>query len=217
MKKEKKSLKEKCWAFFDAHPKVTIFMDLLDVISNRFVLVYTAFFAVILIGIPVIAIYSALPAEIRGELSAILGTLLSVVVMPLVLNNYNRKKDGIAKRFEKNSSLYIKLSELLVTILTHKEDTVNNTLKVQQYIRDNYPQMCLSFPTSLISNLYSVYRNCKNGNYANVRYFGEKCLMAIRREGGVGKEFQFSSLILEAMQDNILPAKDIISEESKVN
>lgn len=217
MKKAKKSFKEKCWAFFDAHPKVTIFMDLLDVISNRFVLVYTAFFAVILIGIPVIAIYSGLPAEIRGELSAILGTLLSVVVMPLVLNNYNRKKDGIAKRFEKNNSLYIKLSELLVTILTHKEDTVNNTLKVQQYIRDNYPQMCLSFPTSLISNLYSVYRNCKNGNYANVRYFGEKCLMAIRREGGVGKEFQFSSLILEAMQDNILPAKDTKSEKSKVN
>lgn len=217
MKKAKKSFKEKCWAFFDAHPKVTIFMDLLDVISNRFVLVYTVFFAVILIGIPVIAIYSALPAEIRGELSAILGTLLSVVVMPLVLNNYNRKKDGIVKRFEKNNSLYIKLSELLVTILTHKEDTVNNTLKVQQYIRDNYPQMCLSFPTSLISNLYSVYRNCKNGNYANVRYFGEKCLMAIRREGGVRKEFQFSSLILEAMQDNILPPKDTKSEESKVN
>lgn len=201
--KKKVTFREKVWNFFDSHPKALMLLDMVDVVSGKFMLVYTVFFAVVLIGMPVLLVYIALPENVRGELSAILGTLLSVVVMPLVLNNYNRKKDAITKRCDTNNELYVELSDLLVTILTHKDNTLANTRRVQEYIRTHYSQMCISFPTGLISNLYAVYRNCKSGNYENVAYFGEKCLMTIRRECGVGKEFQFSSLVLDAIQENI--------------
>lgn len=201
--KRKTTMKERVWKFFDSHPKALMLLDMIDVVSSKFMLIYTVFFAVMLIGIPVLLVYFALPEDVRGELSAILGTLLSVVVMPLVLNNYNRKKDAITKRCDANSELYVELSDLLVTILTHKDTTVDNTRRVQEYIRVHYSQMCISFSTGLISNLYAVYRNCRSGNYENVTYFGEKCLMTIRRECGVGKEFQFSSLVLDAIQENI--------------
>jgi hypothetical protein len=199
--KKKTTMKEKVWKFFDSHPKALMLLDMIDVVSSKFMLIYTVFFAVVLIGIPVFLVYIALPEDVRGELAAILGTLLSVVVMPLVLNNYNRKRDDIAKRYDANSEIYVKLSDLLVTILTHRDNTVDNTRRVQEYIRIHYSQMCISFSTGLISNLYAVYRNCKSGNYENVAYFGEKCLMTIRRECGVGKEFQFSSLMLDAIQE----------------
>ena len=201
--KKKVTFREKVWNFFDSHPKALMLLDMVDVVSGKFMLVYTVFFAVVLIGMPVLLVYIALPENVRGELSAILGTLLSVVVMPLVLNNYNRKKDAITKRCDTNNELYVELSDLLVTILTHKDNTLANTRRVQEYIRTHYSQMCISFPTGLISNLYAVYRNCKSGNYENVAYFGEKCLMTIRRECGVGTEFQFSSLVLDAIQENI--------------
>ena len=201
--KKKVTFREKVWNFFDSHPKALMLIDMVDVVSGKFMLVYTVFFAVVLIGMPVLLVYIALPENVRGELSTILGTLLSVVVMPLVLNNYNRKKDAITKRCDTNNELYVELSDLLVTILTHKDNTLANTRRVQEYIRTHYSQMCISFPTGLISNLYAVYRNCKSGNYENVAYFGEKCLMTIRRECGVGKEFQFSSLVLDAIQENI--------------
>lgn len=200
--KIKAAIREKIWKFFDSQPKALMLLDMIDVVSSKFMLIYTLFFAIVLIGIPVLLVYIALPEEIRGELSAILGTLLSVVVMPLVLNNHNRKRDDIAKRYDTNNELYVKLSDLLVTILTHKDSTVDNTHRVQEYIRAHYSQMCISFSTRLVSNLYAVYRNCKSGNYENVAYFGEKCLMAIRRECGVGKEFQFSSLMLDAVQES---------------
>ena len=201
--KKKVTFREKVWNFFDSHPKALMLLDMVDVVSGKFMLVYTVFFAVVLIGMPVLLVYIALPENVRGELSAILGTLLSVVVMPLVLNNYNRKKDAITKRCDTNNELYVELSDLLVTILTHKDNTLANTRRVQEYIRTHYSQMCISFPTGLISNLYAVYRNCKSGNYENVAYFGEKCLMTIRRECGVGKEFQLSSLVLDAIQEKI--------------
>lgn len=201
--KKKVTFREKVWNFFDSHPKALMLLDMVDVVSGKFMLVYTVFFAVVLIGMPVLLVYIALPENVRGELSAILGTLLSVVVMPLVLNNYNRKKDAITKRCDTNNELYVELSDLLVTILTHKDNTLANTRRVQEYIRTHYSQMCISFPTGLISNLYAVYRNCKSGNYENVAYFGEKCLMTIRRECGVGKEFQFSFLVLDAIQEKI--------------
>lgn len=201
--KKKVTFREKVWNFFDSHPKALMLLDMVDVVSGKFMLVYTVFFAVVLIGMPVLLVYIALPENVRGELSAILGTLLSVVVMPLVLNNYNRKKDAITKRCDTNNELYVELSDLLVIILTHKDNTLANTRRVQEYIRTHYSQMCISFPTGLISNLYAVYRNCKSGNYENVAYFGEKCLMTIRRECGVGKEFQFSSLVLDAIQEKI--------------
>lgn len=199
--KRKTIMKEKVWKFFDSHPKALMLLDMIDVVSSKFMLMYTVFFAVVLIGIPVFLVYTALPKDVRGELSAILGTLLSVVVMPLVLNNYNRKKDAITKRCDANSELYVEMSDLLVTILTRKDNTEDNTHRVQKYIRTHYSQMCISFSTGLISNLYAVYRNSKSGNYENVAYFGEKCLMTIRRECGVGKEFQFSSLMLDAIQE----------------
>lgn len=201
MKKEKVSFRNRYWNYMDKHPKLSVFLNSLDAMNNRAMLVYTIILAVIMIGIPVVVVYCTLPESVRGELSAICGTLLSVVVMPLVLNNYNRKRDNIDKRYEKNSALYEELADILVTVLTHKNDHEANELRMREYIRKNYPQMCTSFSSSLIANLYSTYRDCKNRNYGNVKYFGEKCLVEIRKEGNMGKTFYLSTMILEMLKE----------------
>lgn len=204
MKKSKKTFLDQFWEFLDKHPKASRILDIIFDFNNKFFIVYSIFIAVLVVGVFVISLYYILPTEIKGELTAILGTLLSVVIMPLVINIYNRKKDNISKTFEKNSVLYEELSEILVLILTHDENTEDNEQLIGKYITEHYPKMCSSFSSVLISYLYSVYRNCKNNKYDNVKYFGEKCMKIIRKEGGVGKEFEFSSLILDSMrnQDN---------------
>lgn len=201
MKKEKTDLRAVFWNFLDKHPKASRILDTIFDFNNKFFIIYTVFIAVLVVGVFVVTLYSILPSEIKGELTAILGTLLSVVIMPLVINIYNRKKDNISKMFEKNSKLYEALSDVLVSILIHEEDRVHNEYIVCKYITDHYSKMCSSFSSVLISNLYSVYRNCKNNNYDNVKYFGEKCLKIIRKEAGIGKEFAFSSMILDAMRN----------------
>ena len=202
MKKEKVSFKIRCWEFFDRHPKLSVWMSSLDEWSNKAILAYMIVFALIVIGIPVVLIYCTLPEGIRGELSAICGTLLSVVVMPFILNNYNRKRDDVDKRHEKNAPLYEELADILVTVLSHQDDHEANELRMRQYIKKNYSQMCLSFSSSLIANLYSTYRDCKNKNYGNVKYFGEKCLVLIRKEGNIGRAFYLSTMILEMIRES---------------
>ena len=122
MKKEKVSFRNRYWNYMDKHPKLSVFLNSLDAMNNRAMLVYTIILAVIMIGIPVVVVYCTLPEGVRGELSAICGTLLSVVVMPLVLNNYNRKRDNIDKRYEKNSALYEELADILEVVYALTED-----------------------------------------------------------------------------------------------
>lgn len=202
MKKEKASFRKRCWEFMDRHPKLSVWMSSLDEWSNKAVPAYMIAFAVVVIGAPVALVYCTLPEGIRVELSAICGTLLSVVVMPFILNNYNRKRDNVDKQYEKNAPLYEELADILVTVLSHPNEHEANELRMRQYIKKYYPKMCMSFSSSLIANLYSTYRDCKNKNYGNVKFFGEKCLVLIRKEGNIGKTFNLSTMILEMIQES---------------
>lgn len=205
MKKEKITLREKYWRYLDKHPKVEILLDSLDDYSNRYLFIHVFICVTIFVGIPVLTMFFLLPTEIRGEVSTIIGAVLSVVVMPLAIHHYNHQKEITTKRFEKNGKMYLELAEIIVTILVEQEDVENNTMKAQQYIQENYSRMCIAFSSSLMRYVYRVYRNCKNGNNSGVKYFGEKCLQIIRREGGMGEEFQFYSVILETMRENNEP------------
>ena len=115
------------------------------------------------------------------------------------MNEINRKKENENKRFETNKDLYVELSNLLIQIQVENEVKEDNKENFQNFIVSNYGYMCVNFSSSLISEIYRTYRAYANNQMENVRVYAEKCMKYIRKEGGNGKEFMYSSLILELM------------------
>ena len=194
--KTKKSIKRKFWEYTDKHPRVDRFLHSLAEVLDKFMLAYFIF-AVALITIPVIIAYCALPEEIRNGSSAIIGSIMSLIVIPLIMNEINRKKENENKRFESNKDLYMELSKLLIQIQVENEVKKDNKEDFEKFIVSNYNYMCVNFPSSLISEIYRTYRAYTNNQMENVRVYAEKCMKYIRKEGGNEKEFMYSSLIFE--------------------
>ena len=197
--KTKKSIKRKLWEYTDKHPRVDRVLHGLAEVLDKFMLAYFIF-AVALIAIPVIIAYCALPEEIRNGSSAIIGSIMSLIVIPLIMNEINRKKENENKRFESNKDLYMELSNLLIQIQVENEVKEDNKEIFQNFIVNNYGYMCVNFSSSLISEIYRTYRAYTNNQMENVRIYAEKCMKYIRKEGGNGKEFMYSSLIFELME-----------------
>lgn len=195
--KSKKSIRVKLWEYTDKHPRVDKFLlELVDIV-DKFMVAYYIFTA-LLIAIPVIIAYCALPEEIRNVSSAIIGSIISLIVIPLIINAINRKRENENKRFDENKELYLELSELLIQILSKDGIIVeDNRRRFKDYIVSNYHYMCLNFSSKLISLIYRTYRAYLNNQTENVKSYSNKCIEIIRKESGVGKDFMYSSMIFE--------------------
>ena len=197
--KTKKSIKRKLWEYTDKHPRFDRFINGLADVLDKFMIAYFIF-AFALIIIPVTIVYCALPEEIRNGSSAIIGSIMSLIVIPLIMNEINRKKENENKRFETNKDLYVELSNLLIQIQVENEVKEDNKENFQNFIVSNYGYMCVNFSSSLISEIYRTYRAYTNNQMENVRIYAEKCMKYMCKEGGNGKEFMYSSLIFELME-----------------
>ena len=196
--KTKKSIIIRFWEYTDKHPRFDRFFHGFSDVIDKFMLAYFVF-AVSLIAIPVIIVYCALPEEIRNGSSAIIGSIMSLIVIPLIMNAINRKKENENKRFEANKDLYIELSFLLIKI--QNDDSEKHKKEFKDFIVSNYNYMCVNFSSMLISEIYRTYRAYTNKQIQSVRVYAEKCIKYIRKESGNGKEFMYSSLILELIEN----------------
>ena len=195
--KTKKSINRKLWEYTDKHPRIGRFLHGLTDVLDKLMLAYFIF-AVALIAIPVVIAYCALPEEIRSGTSAIIGSVMSLIVIPLIMNAINRKKENENRRFETNKDLYMQLSNLLIQIQNENED---NKEEFKNFIVSNYNYMCINFSSVLIFEIYRTYRADINNQMDNVRVYAEKCMKYIRKEAGNSKEFMYSSLILELIKN----------------
>ena len=201
-RKHKVSLRRKIWNYINEHPSLDRILDKISELNNKFMIAYFTGVFVLVAAVVIIA-YFTLSKEIRNEVTPIIGAIFSVVIVPLVLNVYNRKKDNEFKRFEMNKEMYIQLAEMLSPFIIEKEYTKKDVDKFEKFIEKNYSQMYISFQTKLILDIISVYRNCTINNHGNVKYYSSKCLKEIRKECSIGKEIYVPALVEEILQEKL--------------
>lgn len=197
---KKKALREKLWRFIDKHPRAARFMDSISAAVDRLMIVYIVI-AACFVAIPVFLAYFMLPEEIRTASSTIIGSIMTLIVIPLLLNAINRKKENEIRRFELNKTLYEELSGILTIIVSKEEYCEEERKMLREFIVNNYDHMCINFTPDLISNIYRTYRECTNSHKDSVRVYAERCIKQIRKENGNGKQFMFSSMILELINE----------------
>lgn len=198
----KEGIQKKIRNYINEQPRIDRILDMISEFNNKFMIAYfTVVF--VLVAIVVVIAYLTLPEEIRDEVTPIIGAIFSVVIVPLELNIYNRKKDNEFKRFEMNKEMYIQLAEMLILFIIEKEYTEKDVEKFEKFIEKNYSQMYISFQSKLISDIISVYRNCTINNHDNVKYYSSKCLKEIRKECGMGKEIYVPVLLEDILQEKL--------------
>lgn len=198
--KSKVSFIDKIRGGLDNHPSLVRILDIINEAANKFMVGYFIFAAVI-IAVPVFVSYYYLPENVRKEISALLGTTLSVIIIPMILNSYNRKKESEYNRFEINKELYFELTDLLVSMLLNKKCTYKDATKIKEYIISRYNIMCVSFSSTLFSDICLLCKCCDCNNFKNVEYYAKKIIKRIRKECGNSQHFSTSSLATKLIQE----------------
>lgn len=198
MKKE--ALRKKLWTFSDRYPRAMRIVESICAMIDKLMIVYIIC-AGCLVAVPVFLAFITLPEDVRTISSTIIGSVMTLLVCPLLLNAINRKKENENKRFELNKALYVELSDLLIKIMIEEKYSEDKREAFRRFISDNYHHMSIYFTAGLISNIYCTYREYTNHHTKNVKVYAKKCIKQIRQENGNRKQFMYSSVILELIKE----------------
>lgn len=192
---------DKLLEFRDTHPKFRKAIDIISEMSDKFIVTYSVV-AILIITIPVIAAYLALPEEMRKEVSGFLAGILSIIVIPVLLTQINKKNTSEQKRLEINYPLYKELSQKLIYLLKRDSFGEQEAKIIEIFLKDHYYEMCMSFSSNLIWNIRETYNECTKEvtSSENIRYYAQKCFHEIRKHLGINKNFKLSKSIMDLLQ-----------------
>ncbi len=196
----------------DERPKVRRVFDEIDDFFDKMLVVNYIIcitFSAVVICVPTIMAFFYLPENVRIWISSIIGGILSLIVIPLLINHIKRKQNKADELYEINKPLYQDLSAIFVQLLADEyivhgknvKDEINtatNNDKVEKildplkcFICENYDKMCNTFSVSLIWDIIDVYNECLHSvtKYINIRVKIRKCFRNMRRESGAKGSF----------------------------
>lgn len=177
------TLKQKLVTFLIKHPKLEMIFDILDAIFQKLMLGYIVIVSILFLVV-LTATYYTLPAEIKDTFSPIISAFLTAIVIPFLLNFYNRRKDNEIKRFENNKGLYLEIVKLLFPMVAKRAINDDEKKKICDYINENNVAISLFFSPKMIITINSIVNNCYYENSQNLLYFSKKLIKQIRKESG---------------------------------
>lgn len=201
-------------------PKLRKVIDTIIDHCNRMLIVYYILIIILslfFIFVPTIIVFFQCQEDIRMWISTIVGGILSVIVMPIVVNflsNKHKENRTLRKMSnEINKPLYDELSKILIDLLVdeyniHGKDPSEKisseyskeaTNVLSGFLCDNYSHISNYFSVSLIWNLVEVCNECSNSvtTYDNIRIKVRKCFRSIRKEIGSKGIFYENKFIIE--------------------
>ena len=201
--------------FYKKHSWFRRIIDIIDDLSDRFVVLYWASLG-LSIALPTIVVFYSLPNEIRAPISGLVSAAISLVLIPVTINYYNQRSAQKLNLYNHNTDLYIELSNIIIDLLSNcSENEKYDNLRLQRYIRNNYGKMCLSFKTSLIWDIVCLCEECEM-SFENVNYYCEKILRKLRKQTGINDKFSFNNKAIKIIKNNKEEYKIAVHHGGKV-
>lgn len=130
--------------YMSNHPVMERILDRIYVWGDKISRAYFIMGVLVLGGV-LFLLYIGLPEEITKWLSPVIGVTFSVVIAPIILSMYGRKKDVVTKRFESNYELYEEVLDVLVMMVVDRGHLELYIDKYERIIQSNFAQMYLRF------------------------------------------------------------------------
>lgn len=118
----------------EERPKVRrVFDKISDFCDKMLVVNYIILFvcSVVIIGVPTALAFLFCPEDIRVWIASIVGGILSLVVIPLLINHIKRKQKMVDELYENNRPLYERLSDILVKLLADEYIAHNKNVRAE--------------------------------------------------------------------------------------
>lgn len=180
-------------SFYKKHPTFRLFLDRIDDFFEKFSFIYWTLIG-LYIAVLIIVVFYSLPNEVRTPITSVVGSAISIVIVPMSINKYNMKQSQNRERFNNAYDLYAELADIICSIM-NEANQKNSKVKLNNYIVDNYSKMILTYKPSLIWDIVNL-----NEEYGiseeNTAYYCEKIIKKIRKETGITGSFYFNKKAL---------------------
>ena len=160
--------------------------------------VFTLFYAGVTTLAIVLKLYTweQIVSTAKPYLSAI-WSLVAVIAFPIATNETARKREAVAKRYERNKNLYTDFSTLLIELLKENENFDKSAEKVKAFFDDHYNEMAIAWPQSLMWDAEEIYAECRYRCRDNIVFYIKRCLVKIRKEAGLKNDFSLNEAIMD--------------------
>ena len=162
--------------------------------------------ALAMILIPFFLVYTYMPDSLAAPVASAFGAIMTVVVVPIVLNQIKRDYANKDRFYKQNKELYIEVSKILIDILVaeSEEHKMESVQPLDDFLDKYYSKMCIFFPEDLIWKLFSISRefNCEKYEYKNINQLAVKCLNIIRKSSGLNEKIYINQGFIEMIGKN---------------
>ncbi len=199
MKKSKINIRKKVWEFSDKHSWFNKCFEIVSDILNKFSLGAIVFWLTLIL-IAIMVTYFGAEKEIREELSKIVGVFVTVIIVPIALENIKHRRKIKEQRLENNKLIYDNLTALLIEFMNKAQYSNEDVNKITDFINSNKTAILTRFDEKLAMYIYYLYREIGNNNKNSVDFFCNRILMHIRQEYNWDKSKGFPLILLDAIK-----------------
>ena len=186
--------------------RVLSFLDWLETVTMKLALGYIAF-AVTIVSIPMIVAYSQLQENIRTVSSALIGGVMSLIVIPILLDVRKRAIENREKNFEKNYDRYVALTKVAVGICLEDEDRNEkcnrHKAELERIVSENYDEMSIHFPSEIYWAVHGISFCLGKGNMSEAQYYARRYLALVRKHAGLAGTKCHSKSLLEILKKQV--------------
>lgn len=195
---------------YEKHPKFRTWMDSICAKASAIGIIYW-FSAAVSISVIVLSLFFKLPDEIKVPVSAIVGTVLTTLVIPLMINRINQKSEQSEKRYERNLPFYTEFAEKILAIYkeTEQHQQRQKIVELANYIAEKYPYICIYLSERQVELLFNIKDECHlffdSGNGAkasvnNIYDYAERFFLEARRQGDIKGAVYLNDRMIEKLE-----------------
>ncbi|WP_295090277.1 hypothetical protein [Ruminococcus sp.] len=157
------------------------------------------------------ALYFQLPDKYRTAVTAIVGSVLTTIIVPIIINKIKMDNERKYKQYERNLPFYTELLSMTMKIMQTQEQTEQRQkiAILSNFIAEKYLYCCINLSMRQIDLLFNLQYECKmffddeKKARASIENF-EKCvfklLSELRKQGNVTGKFYYWERMIEEVE-----------------
>lgn len=195
--------------YYENHPKFRIKFNEIDAKINSLSVLYWIG-AALYIAAVALALYLKLPNKYKVPVTTIVSTGLTALVIPLILNNIQLKKERQANVYEQNLPFYRELIDKMLDVLheTEQKSQRRNIVRLSNFIAQEYTSLCIKLPAYHLELLFNIKDECKlffasnekaKASIENIRKYAKTLILEIRKQGRISGKIYINDFMAEIM------------------
>ncbi len=196
--------------FYEEHPKFRKNLNSVGTIFNSLGILYWIG-AAIYISAVALALYTKLPDKLKVPVTTIVTSALTTIIIPLIINHIQLKKEQKENVYERNLPFYKELIDKMLDVLHEGVQTEQRQKIVilSNFIAQEYTSLCIKLPAQQLEMIFNIKDECNlffasnekaKASLENLKKYTQAIIKDIRKQGNISGNIFISDFMTKKLE-----------------